>query len=257
MRPYGTSILVLILLMAQLTGNGVFAGKDATNGDTPTIMLAYPGVDCEPCWAFCQAFHEEAFGRLGYGFKMVLLPSERALIESNAGRVDGEVARMSTPYFERSYPNLIRVDEVVVVVEYMAYGTKATTGIKGWQGVFNRRDRVGFVKGIKFIEWNIPSNYPGHLLCPAADIVQLCRMLLADRIDLITSIPAQISALLQQDEFKDADIQNLVVLDKQETYPYLHRKHADLVPKLETAIREMKADGTYEQIMKLRHPDRH
>ena len=31
-------------------------------------------------------------------------------------------------------------------------------------------------------------------------------------------------------------------------YPYLHKHHAELVPKLEHALREMKKDGTFQRI---------
>jgi len=230
-------------------GEGPSADPAGENG--PVITLAYPGIDCEPCWAFARAFYKEAFGRMGYRFSMIALPSERALIESNAGRIDGEVARIGDLNADGAHPNLIRVDEVAAVVEVAAYGRKPIIGLAGWEAMFQRRCRIAYEKGLKLFEKKIPAWYPDNLIQPTMDLIQLCRLLAADRADVGIAFPIQIDGVLQREEFRNAGIHKIGALEKVKAYPYLHRKHAHLVPELEAAIRAMKADCVYEQIL---HP---
>ena len=40
----------------------------------------------------------------------------------------------------------------------------------------------------------------------------------------------------------------LIVMGEVQMYPYLHKKHADLVPKLEAALKAMKEEGLIEEL---------
>jgi polar amino acid transport system substrate-binding protein len=256
MNKVGVKRLCFLLFIYLMTAYEIGVGGEGPSPDPagengPVITLAYPGVDCEPCWAFAMAFYTEAFRRIGYEFNMASLPSERALIESNAGRIDGEVSRIGDLNADGAYPNLIRVDEVAAVVEVAAYGRKPVIGLTGWDAMFDRRCRIAYEKGLKLFEKKIPAGYPDNLIQPTMDLVQLCRLLAADRADVGIALPVQIEGVLQREEFRDAGIYKIGALAKVKTYPYLHRKHARLVPELEAAIRAMKADGVYEQIL---HP---
>jgi hypothetical protein len=230
-------------------GEGPLPDPAGENG--PVITLAYPGIDDEFLRAFALALYKEAFGRMGYRFSMIALPDERALIESNAGRIDGEVGRIGDLNADGAYSNLVRVDEVAAVLEVAAYSRMPFIGLAGWAALFDRRCRIGYEKGLKVFEKKIPPGYPDNLIQQTMDPVQLCRLLAADRADVVIALPVQIDGVLQREEFRNAGIHKIGTLAKIKTYPYLHRKHAHLVPELEAAIRAMKADGVYEQIL---HP---
>ncbi len=56
-----------------------------------------------------------------------------------------------------------------------------------------------------------------------------------------------ILTLLQTPEFKDSKIRIAGVMESFPIYPYLHKKHASLAPKMAEIIKAMKAEGLIEQ----------
>jgi hypothetical protein len=51
------------------------------------------------------------------------------------------------------------------------------------------------------------------------------------------------------EEFKDHRFYNAGPVDSISMFPYLHKKHRALVPKLAETLRRMKADGTYSLLI--------
>lgn len=52
---------------------------------------------------------------------------------------------------------------------------------------------------------------------------------------------------LYSDEFKNAGLINVGVLDEFAGHAFLHKKHADLPEKLATVLRQMKKEGHLEK----------
>lgn len=188
-----------------------------------------------------EAVSQEAFRRIGHEFELTSLPSERSLRSANSGEIDGEglrVAGLST-----KFPNLIQVPERYVGISFVAFSRDATISLRDWQDL--RPYRIAFINGWKLFEAKATE---------AASIVrlktpeQMFHMLEMDRIDLALYTLADGRAFVREHgmtniaplspSLKDVDL-----------YLYLHERHAALVPKLSAAIREMKADGTYNRII--------
>ena len=79
-----------------------------------------------------SGIYKEAFSRLGYGFKLVSQPGERAMIDANQGRVDGEAARIMN-IDNKKYANLITVPHPITTTKDGAYSIDPSIKINGWE----------------------------------------------------------------------------------------------------------------------------
>jgi polar amino acid transport system substrate-binding protein len=185
---------------------------------------------------------EEACKRIGVGFKLVSLPSERSLLAANQGEVDGEGLRVAG--LEEDYPHLLRVPERFIGISFVAFAANpAITLTEGWASL--RPYRVAFINGWKMFEANAAGARVVHKLDKAE---QLFQMLAAGRIDLALYTRADGLALVRQ--LGLSGIAPLApALRDVDMYLYLHQKHQHLVPRLAKALREMKADGSHQRIL--------
>ena len=86
-------------------------------------------------------------------------------------------------------------------------------------------------------------------LVSATDLRLALRMLVTGRIDLYVGSVMEMQGILAEDEFKNSGIQRVGDIDSVPFYPYLHKKHEELVPQLAEVLRAMKADGTYDSLI--------
>ena len=73
-------------------------------------------------------------------------------------------------------------------------------------------------------------------------------MLVAGRFDIYINVLSYINGFVAgHPEFKA--IQPAGILEDVSMYPYLHKKHRELVPQLAAVLQAMKGDGTYQRLM--------
>jgi polar amino acid transport system substrate-binding protein len=225
----------LLLLLALCLGFG-----SAAAADTTTITVSTNNTPLDR-----QALHDlskEAFRRIGVEFKLVTLPSERSLHSANLGEVDGEGLRVAG--LSGQYPNLVQVPERYIGISFVAFARDATIRLEqGWESL--KPHRVAFINGWKMFE----ANASGARSVSKVDKPdQLFLMLDSGRVDLALYTRTDGVALARAmglgaiapiaPALKDVDM-----------YLYLNRKHEALVPRLSQALREMKADGSYNRIL--------
>lgn len=179
----------------------------------------------------------EAFRRAGLKLVLIRLPAERALLNANAGIDDGEVSRVAG--IEKAYPNLVPVPEKLVDHHFVVFTRDPTLKEASWASL--RPLSVGYIRGYKIVEKNIP---PGTQITAASDATQLFTMLNKGRIDIAIYRRWEGLVLAQK-----LGIQNIRIVEPSlvETgvYIYLHKKHADKVPLIASALREIKAEGLF------------
>ncbi len=184
----------------------------------------------------------EAFRRLGMKLKIVRLPSERALQNANEGIDDGNFARVSG--LTALYPNLIQVPEPITRFEFVAVLKILNFRAEGWHSL--RPYNVGIITGWKILEKNITGT---KSLTKVKNRHQLFNMMMAERVDLIVYDRYQALVLLEELHIAE----KVKILEPpmaiRDMYPYLHKKHKNLAPRLADAIRRMKSDGTYDRIV--------
>lgn len=189
---------------------------------------------------FADRVVAEALKRNGYGLETVLLPAERALINANAGIDDGDLLRISG--LQKTYTNLIQVPEKVMDLEFVVFTRHANFPVTGWQSL--KPYSVSIITGWKILERNI-TEYAD--LTKVKNAEQLFTLLVKDRTDVIV-----FSRWVGLGYIKDKQLSKVKVLDpplvQRAVYVYLHKKHERLVPGLAAALRDMKADGSYQRI---------
>jgi polar amino acid transport system substrate-binding protein len=102
---------------------------------------------------FIEEIARAAFGRVGVEVEVNTVPTERSLINVNAGRDDGDIFRVAG--VEKEYPNVVRIPEKTLDNEFIAYTTTERTDIKlaGWDDL--RPYSVAFATGWKPFERNV------------------------------------------------------------------------------------------------------
>ena len=184
---------------------------------------------------------KEAFSRLGLRATLQMLPAERCLIDSNAGVSDGEVGRVVG--MERLYPNLVMVDEPIIesrAFVALAEGVRFET--RSWDSLAPYH--VGMVKGWKIFENTVDQ---AKSIIKVESTRALFRLLKNDRVDV--ALNARLDGLYMAKQLGMADIQVMEPpFATLKLYLYLHKKHIDLIPRVETALADMKTDGTFYRI---------
>lgn len=186
-----------------------------------------------------QVLHE-AFRRLGIEIEIRHLPSERAIQDANAGRLDGEFGRIEA--IGSLYPNLRMVSEPLVLWEFSAFVRAGDRTPADFSGLVDYH--VGYIRGWKIYEENVTET---RSLSIVSSEEQLFSMLQAGRIEV-----ALYNSLRGLDWVARNPSSNIVLapepLSVRPMHLFLHYSHAELVPELESALRAMKTDGTYDQL---------
>lgn len=182
----------------------------------------------------------EVFRRIGREVEIVYTPTERSLLDVNAGLFDAEINRVEG--MELQHPNLRRVAEPNMTMEFVAFSSQPIA-IHGWESL--RPLDVGLVKGWKILETNT-AGFPGVVMVPTE--VELFTMLRKGRIDV-----ALYDVLTGYVVLNDLGIKGVTHLSPplatRDMFLYVHKKHEGLLDELASTLRSMKADGTYGRIV--------
>ncbi|MGE5475184.1 MAG: substrate-binding periplasmic protein [Bacteroidales bacterium] len=190
---------------------------------------------------FTNLFVAELFARLGLKAEVSFNPAAaRALQLADAGTDDGLAARIAG--LEKDYPNLVRVPEPIFINDFIAASTGVAPAVRNWDDL--RPHVVAYILGWQVFDNNLP---PVRDLTHAKDSRQLLGMLKSGRAEYILHERWQAEW--------QARVQG-VALTVQEPplvstpmYIYLHRRHADLVPRVAAELAAMKAEGHDKALM--------
>ncbi len=188
---------------------------------------------------FVDIILKEVFERIGMEVKITQLPAERALVNSNSGIDDGEAIRVVG--IEKFFPNLIPIPVTWPKMRFVAFTMGDEFPTDSWSQLSHRP--VAFINGWKILERKIPDNGQVTL---AKDANQLFDLLTYGRVQVVIY-----DAWLGLAHLQENNIEGVRMLEpafaERDLYMYLHKKHANLIPRVENAFRAVKADGTYER----------
>ena len=227
--------IILIFVILSLVARPVPAEQMLILNTT----FPYP-ISTNEQTGFVDVVVQQAFKRIGYGFKSVNLPAERALRNANAGIDDGDLLRIGG--LEKIYPNLIQVPEKIMDVEFSIFSKHNKLQIFKWSDL--KTYTVAIITGWKILERNITDVVD---LTKVNNADQLFSVLLKDRVDTIAYSRWVGLGYIKQNALKGIHIIRPPIA-KRAMYVYLHKKHRALVPKLAKALRSMKSDGSYKNI---------
>jgi len=244
------SAAALYFVQSVLSGSPPEKGS-ASKQQTRTIRLAFPELAETYLYRLAKLIYTEAFARLGYGIELHLFPSERSLLESNSGRMDGEAGRiLFDSALAANYPNLIRVSESAASIAIGAYTADTAIRFNSEKDLVGRNLIIGYRRGIKLSEKVLFGQVDADHLFEVTDIRQGFRMLKRGRINVMIGIQTSVEGVLAEAEFMDSGIALASILKVFPVYPYLHEKHHSLVPQLASILRSIKKDGTYDRLVR-------
>jgi polar amino acid transport system substrate-binding protein len=235
LKQYLAIILAVVLSVAT--------GVDTSHASQTIIFNTSnaPPNSTDTATGTCDRILTEAFRRLGMNLKIVQLPSERALQNANLGIDDGNFVRVEG--MEKMYPNLIRVPEAITTLEFTAFTRDGAINVSGWESLAPYR--VGIINGWKIVENGVAGV---KSVTKVRDEHVLFPLLLSGKIDIAVYDYRQGEYALRQLGAKGVRAAQHP-LAVRPMYPYLNKRHADLVPKLDQTLKAMKKDGTVKRIV--------
>lgn len=187
---------------------------------------------------FLDVVAGEAFRRAGVTLRLVKLPAERALLNANAGIEDGDLSRIAG--LEAQYLNLIKVPEKLIDWEFSAFSMDRTIRTR-LDAI--RTHSIAHIKGWKIYE-QMMAGAPA--VTTAEDSAQLFRLLALKRVEVVLY-----TRWMGLAKIREQGLSGVVALEPplatREMFIYLHKRHADLVPKIAAALRDLKKEGFYER----------
>jgi polar amino acid transport system substrate-binding protein len=184
----------------------------------------------------------EACRRLDLPVRLVQLPAERALQNANQGVDDGTYTRIAG--LTRLYPNLVMVPEPISEFVFTAFTRDPAVRVQGWADL--KPYNVGFINGWKIVE---ASTTDVRSRTSVKDETALFALLDKGRAEVVV-----VDLYSGQEVIRSSGYQGMRALapplERRDMFLYLHKRHADLVPRLADALRQMKRDGTFERLIR-------
>lgn len=226
--------LFLFILLSFSSSQFVYAESSLTitsGKGEPFVNSAHTG--------FYDLIVKNMFERINVEARTIVLPSERSLINANAGIDDGNIARIKG--IEKKYTNLVRVPGKIIDFDFVAFTKSKNLPVSNWQSL--QPYNVAFINGWKVFEKKV-KHYKS--LVRTQDTKQLFELLNKNRVDI--ALYDLWSGLWWTNQFSTNAQYIEPPIARFELYLYIHKKHSSLRQGLSIALEEMKKDGTYRRI---------
>ena len=244
-KPLVSALVYHLALVSCL----LFFPAQAQSQATPAPAVAFiMGFDEHPTIfgsAWSLRIYAEAFRRLGIRWEPGFYPLARRTALMDAGTIDGDAARVQG--YGSAHPNLVRVEESVMDFGFALYTASPTLKLQRLEDLPNSPYLAEYRRGILLCERKLKELVVPKNLSDITSEAQGLKKLLAGRTDLYCELDTVVQQALSSPEFKGvANIRKVIGIGSLPTYPYLHKKHAALAPRLAAVLRQMKAEGLIE-----------
>lgn len=179
----------------------------------------------------------EAFRRVGLAACIEQMPCERSVRNADTGVSDGDILRIPAAIAEH-FPNLVVVPEVLYVLPISGFVVKPDLQVKGLDDLSPLR--VGQIIGWKILEDQVRAATVLRVRGPE----ELFPLLANNKADIVIYERLTGLHLIQTLGLKSIRVLDPPLLVTPQ-FLMLNRRHRDLIEPLATAIRTLKADGTY------------
>lgn len=190
--------------------------------------------------------YTEVFRRLGIPYQFDFYSLKRRGSLADEGAIDGEGSRIYA--YGATHPNLVRVEESLIDLTFSLYTANPTVDLRRLEELAGSKLLVEYRRGILMCENTLKPLVQADHLSDVLGVEQGVKKLLAGRTDLYCDIDAWVKEQLVSPEIKGAaKVRKVIDLGKSvPTYPYLHKRHVALAPRMAEVIKKMKAEGLIE-----------
>lgn len=228
------SVAAFLCLLAVLVARPAQADPLVLNTDAASPHSRADGTGFE------DRIVTEAFRRLGLEVKLVQLPSERALQNADQGIDDGNYVRIAG--LSALYPNLLMVPEPMSSFPCVAFTRDPGLKALAWTDLSG--PQVAYVLGWKLVELNVPAI---RTLQSVRDQEALFVLLDKGRARIVLADLHTGREIIRRKGYRNMRAL-LPPLADPPMFLYLHKRHADLVPRLAEILRDMRRDGTLQRL---------
>jgi len=181
----------------------------------------------------------EAYQQIGVKVDYIQYPAKRALYASNLGETDGEMARIEG--VDKKFQNLLMTDVTISSIEIVVFTKNEKILVDGWQSL--KPYSIAIPRGIRVIE----NGTAGMEVSAFNTTEKILKLVSMGRYDV--AILTRIDGL---GYVKKLNITNLTILEpplaKVDLYHYLHKKHENLLPKINSSLLQLKESGRMKVI---------
>ena len=181
----------------------------------------------------------DAYSQVGAKAVVKTFPTARSIEMANNGVTDAEALR--GPGLEHDFPNLIPIPEPIVMLEYRAYTVGKPLEGEGWTALRGKRICVNL--GEKLIE----DRTRGFSREMAHGIDAALKMLKAGRCEVV--VANQFVWLTVERDNLGTFCAGSGRLDAFPLFHYVNKRHADLVPGLTAALRDIRDSGRLDRYL--------
>ncbi|MEH6476209.1 MAG: transporter substrate-binding domain-containing protein [Sneathiella sp.] len=236
----GRKIVIYILsfvLTLGMAANVIAASKKEHSSETVRIALCEFHITHK----FAQFSVAEAYRQLGLNIEFQELPCRRSLIEANAGRFDGEVARIRG--VTKNYENLLQLESPTILIEGVAFSRKYDLSVTKWA------DLSGFTIGIVRGELYAEKGTAGLNPTVVDSYDQLLSLVALGRLDIGVAIKRDFEISENSAKFKDYGLKIVSEpLFSAPLFHLVHKKNKLLVKDLNKIFKKMWDSGETRKI---------
>lgn len=174
---------------------------------------------------------QQAYAELGIHMQLELLPTERALVELNRGKLlDANLA--ATRVFESHNPKLVRVPVPVYQLEFAIFSTEPGLNLSQWSQLAPYP--VVMIQGMVAVKQQLEQN-SGQQVVAVMSMEQALQQLELGRNKLAVLPKFEAEAMLKKLQLKNVQVlaPSLMVTS---AYHYVHQRHQALVAPLSKVL---------------------
>lgn len=186
--------------------------------------------------------YKEAFKRLGIPLETRFYPLARRAALVDEGIIDGDAARVHA--YGAAHPNLVRVEESIMDLSFALFTANSTLRLGRLEDLAASNLMAEHRRGILLCENTLKQLLPPERVSDVTSEQQGLKKLLAGRTDVYCEIESVVKQGLASPELAGTtSIRKLFEIGYLPTYPYFHKKRAELAPRLAAVLKQMKAEG--------------
>lgn len=181
------------------------------------------------------------FRKAGICAKYINIPLKRMQHNMRDGKLDGEYLRVKT-YIEAMKEHVVPVPTVAITLDGYLISLKGSGFSPQKLSDINDK-KVGVIHGAV---WQKKAVAKASMIYEAYKYDILARLLRRREIDAILIERLSLRSLLMSGLFSPRDVKVSPVVVRIPTYILLHKKHENLIAKLDKALNEVKQEGGFQ-----------
>lgn len=235
LQRWPKQLVLLLMVLAQTATLQLNAAEPLVIN----TMLAPPLIDLEKGGLLDRTV-SEAFRRLGIEIVYQPISAQRSLLNVDTGLDDGNLARVKG--LTDLFPNIRMIPESLMNFRFVAFSRDQSIKIENWDSLQDYN--VAIIRGWKIVEANTAQI---RSVIKVKSGQQLFRLLKQGRVDIVIFGYAMGLRIAESMNIRDIHVLKPNLAER-DLFLYMNKKHEPLIPRIDQALREMKADGSYERI---------